>query len=116
MEKEIIFKGDTEIGHRVRKMRENRSMTQRKLAEKVMVSPSSIARLESGQTMVSVFTIIKIAEVLNTPVSFLLSGCVEDLDMSGIMEIVKKLERCTPEQREMLLQGFEYILDAFFLA
>lgn len=116
MEKKITFKGDAEIGRRVRVIRENKSMTQRKLAEKVMVSPSSIARLESGQTMVSVFTIIRIAEVLNTPVSFLLSGCAEDLDLSGITEIVKKLDRCTPEQREMLLQGFKNILDAFFLA
>ena len=91
MEKKITFKGDAEIGRRVRVIRENKSMTQRKLAEKVMVSPSSIARLESGQTMVSVFTIIRIAEVLNTPVSFLLSGCAEDLDLS----VHQSKEKCS---------------------
>ena len=89
-------------------------MTQKKLAEKVMVSPSSITRLESGQTMVSVFTIIKIAEVLNTSISFLLSGDEDDLNKSDILEIAKKLDRCTAEQREVLLQSFGNILDAFF--
>ena len=32
MEKKITFKGDAEIGRRVRVIRENKSMTQRKLA------------------------------------------------------------------------------------
>ena len=59
MEKKNVSKGDIAIGQRIRKIREEKSMTQKKLAEKVMVSPSSITRLESGQTMVSVFTIIK---------------------------------------------------------
>lgn len=83
MEKKNVSKGDIAIGQRIRKIREEKSMTQKKLAEKVMVSPSSITRLESGQTMVSVFTIIKIAEVLNTSISFLLSGDEDDLNSKG---------------------------------
>ena len=105
-EKKNVSKGDIAIGQRIRKIREEKSMTQKKLAEKVMVSPSSITRLESGQTMVSVFTIIKIAEVLNTSISFLLSGDEDDLNKSDILEIAKKLDRCTTEQREILLQSF----------
>jgi transcriptional regulator with XRE-family HTH domain len=114
MEKKTVSKGDIVIGQRIKKIREEKSMTQKKLAEKVMVSPSSITRLESGQTMVSVFTIIKIAEVLNTSISFLLSGDEDDLNKSDILEIAKKLDRCTAEQREVLLQSFGNILDAFF--
>lgn len=109
------FKGDIEIGQRVKKIREERKMTQKRLAEQVSVSSSSITRLELGQTMVSVFTIVKIAEVLNTPISYLLFGYEEKNDISGVSEIVKKLDKCTPEQRGMLLQSFEQILDAFFL-
>ena len=116
MEKKNVSKGDIAIGQRIRKIREEKSMTQKKLAEKVMVSPSSITRLESGQTMVSVFTIIKIAEVFNTSISFLLSGDEDDLNKSDILEIAKKLDRCTTEQREILLQSFGNILDAFFLS
>ena len=42
MEKKTVSKGDIVIGQRIKKIREEKSMTQKKLAEKVMVSPSSI--------------------------------------------------------------------------
>lgn len=53
-------KGDERIGRRIRQLREERGMSQRVLAEAVAVSQSSIARLESGKAMVSVFTIREI--------------------------------------------------------
>lgn len=69
MEKEHTFsKGDVEIGQRIRRLRKYLRMTQKELAEKVMISPSSITRLESGQIMVSLFTLIEIAKVLQVPV------------------------------------------------
>ena len=42
------------IGRRIKTLREKRSITQKELAVRVMISPSSITRLESGETMVSV--------------------------------------------------------------
>ena len=42
------------IGRRIKTLREKRSITQKELADRVMISPSSITRLESGETMVSV--------------------------------------------------------------
>ena len=92
MEKKNVSKGDIAIGQKIRKVREEKSMIQKKLAKNVMVSSSSITRLESGQTMVSMFTIIKMAEVLNTSISFLLSGDEDDLNKSNILKIAKKLE------------------------
>ena len=103
MEKKNVSKGDIAIGQKIRKVREEKSMIQKKLAKNVMVSSSSITRLESGQTMVSMFTIIKMAEVLNTSISFLLSGDEDDLNKSNILKIAKKLDRCTAKQREILL-------------
>lgn len=94
MEKKNVSKGDIAIGQKIRKVREEKSMIQKKLAKNVMVSSSSITRLESGQTMVSMFTIIKMAEVLNTSISFLLSGDEDDLNKSNILKIAKKLDRC----------------------
>ena len=45
------------IGRRIKTLREKRSITQKELADRVMISPSSITRLESGETMVSVQTL-----------------------------------------------------------
>ena len=60
--KKNIPKGDFKIGQRVKTLREGQSLTQKELADMVAISPSSIARLESGETMTSVSTLLKIAE------------------------------------------------------
>lgn len=52
------------IGRRIKTLREKRSITQKELADRVMISPSSITRLESGETMVSVQTLQLIARSL----------------------------------------------------
>lgn len=49
--KKNIPKGDFKIGQRVKTLREGQSLTQKELADMVAISPSSIARLESGETM-----------------------------------------------------------------
>lgn len=55
------------IGRRIKTLREKRSITQKELADRVMISPSSITRLESGETMVSVQTLQLIAKSLKVP-------------------------------------------------
>ena len=67
--KKNIPKGDFKIGQRVKTLREGQSLTQKELADMVAISPSSIARLESGETMTSVSTLLKIAEALNTSIA-----------------------------------------------
>lgn len=117
MEKDqIILKGDIEIGNRVKEYRKIRKLTQRKLAELVMVSPSSITRLEKGQIMVSVFTMIEIAKVLDVSISYLLMGETpkETFESTDFLMIYEKLEKCSARQRKHLIHAFEHMIDAFF--
>ena len=107
-------KGDKEIGNRVRKYREKKHYTQKKLADLTMVSQSSITRLERGESMVSVFTIMEISKALDIPVSDILLEPYIPED-GGLSNLARKLERYTPEQRQMLISAFEQIADAFFL-
>ena len=98
-----------EIGKRVRRFRKYCHITQRELAERVMVSQSSITRLETGETMPSVFTMMCIAEVLHAPISKLLLGnqCEPDDQLSGIVMKMKEImsksyqERCRNEYCNM---------------
>lgn len=110
-----ISKGDIEIGNRVRKYRTIRKLTQRRLAELVMVSPSSITRLEKGQIMVSVFTMIEIAKVLDVSISYLLVGenNKDILDGTEFLIVYEKLEKCSIKQRYHLIRAFEQMIDAF---
>lgn len=113
LQKTVNSKMLGDIGNRVRKIRMQRKMTQRELAEKVMVSSSSITRLEKGQTMVSVFTIIEIAKVLGVPISDILVESAEfnEIEMTNL---VHKLKKCSPQKRRILIQSFEHIVDATF--
>lgn len=113
---QIISKGDEEIGKRIRRLRKYMQMTQKELADRVMISSSSITRLESGKIMVSVFTLMEIAEVLKAPISEILMGRIEEGEVGQELSgAAAKLRECSPEQRKALIKGFEQIIDAVFL-
>lgn len=100
------------IGRRIKTLREKRSITQKELADRVMLSPSSITRLESGETMVSVQTLQLIARSLKVPAGVFLDEQREDIEFDD-PEVMELLKKCTPSQREKLNQIFKLILDCF---
>ena len=100
------------IGRRIKTLREKRSITQKELADRVMISPSSITRLESGETMVSVQTLQLIARSLKVPAGVFLDEQREDIEFDD-PEVMELLKKCTPSQREKLNQSFKLILDCF---
>ncbi len=105
-------KGDAVIGHRVKVLRGQNSMTQKKLAELALVSPSCITRLESGQCMVSVFTMLKIAEALQVSIADILESKEFDgFDISELSGIIQRLKQCSPDQRRMIVYSFELFLN-----
>lgn len=111
-----IPKGDLEIGQRIRVIRKNKNLTQRRLAELVMISPSSITRLENGQVMVSVFTMIELVRVLDVSISEMLFG--DSLDMvteTDLLEIAIKLKKCSLEEQKKLIKLFAELIDVFLL-
>ena len=113
--KKNIPKGDFKIGQRVKTLREGQSLTQKELADMVAISPSSIARLESGETMTSVSTLLKIAEALNTSISSIVASANENIQFQDeIAGLVSKLSKCPQEQRAELINSFEQLMDIFF--
>lgn len=118
MEKDqIILKGDIGIGNRVKEYRQTRDLTQRQLAELVMISPSSVTRLEKGQIMVSVFTMIEIAKVLDVSITYLLMGenSKNEFASTEFKIVSEKLEKCSIKQRKRLIRVFEEMIDIIFL-
>ena len=91
-------------------------MTQKELADQATVSQSSITRLETGETMPSVFTMINIAKVLHAPISKLLLGnqCEPDDQISGIVMKMKEIISRDPKQGQALIEGLEKLLDACY--
>lgn len=63
-------KENTEIGLRVKKVREALGISQMKLAEAVGVSFQQIQKYESGMNKVSIEKLKKIAKALNAPLTY----------------------------------------------
>lgn len=62
------------VGHRIRRLREQRGMDRGELARQVDVHSGSIARWETGGALPHAYTLERIAEVLGAPVEFILTG------------------------------------------
>jgi len=62
------------IGERIRYQRKLKSITQEKLAEMADISTSFAGHLERGEKKPSLETIMKIAEILDMDLNYLLSG------------------------------------------
>lgn len=62
------------VGRRVFEKRVRKGMTQKCLAEKIHKCPRTIQRIESGETVTSVYTLAQIAKALNCTFAELLSS------------------------------------------
>ncbi len=62
------------IGARVRRIRRSQDITQEQLAARIGVAPSTVVRIETGQTSPSVETLFKLADALKVDPKWLLRG------------------------------------------
>ena len=69
----------------LKKIREKRNVTQIKLSMAIGVSQETISAYESGKSLPSADTLIKIAEFLNTSTDYLLGRIKEDSSLRSLM-------------------------------
>lgn len=68
------------LGNRIRKLREERNITQQNLAEMCNIEKSNMARIEAGRTNPTLLTMYKISSSLNVSLAELVDF---DSKMSG---------------------------------
>jgi len=85
------------IGHRFRRLRVLRSMTQEKLAEASGLSPDTVRRIEQGQFSPSVVTLSKLCNGLGVEVGDLLKTTPEPHVQHGVAlhEVRRQLAEVT---------------------
>lgn len=81
-------------GDNVRRYRESRGLSREELAELVDYDPSTIARIESGTRMMSLLSLIAIAEALKTSTDSLLKQ--DSLDENQLSDVVSMLASQSP--------------------
>jgi transcriptional regulator with XRE-family HTH domain len=68
----MTYRTREEVAQRVRELRDERGLSQRKLAEAIGVDPASMNRIESGQRGISTGELVAIAEALQVDVDIIL--------------------------------------------
>lgn len=75
---------DATIGKRIQQRRKEAAWTAEQLAEQIGVSQQQFSRYERGTTKINVSHLVKIAVVLDTPISwFFADSCADNLNFSA---------------------------------
>lgn len=98
-----------EIGKRIKKYREERELSQAKLAEKIEVSVPYMSDIETGKTKFSLPVLVNLVNALEVRPEELLTEkvCAEgELCALILREIDQQLTDCTEMQMQLLAEAF----------
>ena len=105
MEKQQLI----EIGHRLRKRRQELGLTREKMSELADIGSGYYGQLEVGTSQMSIDTLIKLSHSMPLPMEYIIFGDGEEAgDPSAVIDL---LNRCTP--RELSLA--EEVLKLFLM-
>lgn len=106
MQREIDY---VKLGVRIKAVRQNRGMTQERLAELVGVNTSHVSNTENAHTKVSLGVLVAVANALETSVDYLLSDQYEDPTHALDRAIWKALKKCDNQKKEKILKIIEIL-------
>lgn len=101
----------TVIGKRIRKIREDKGLTQEDLAEKLDVSNAYISKIERGRTTLSLERLSGLCRVLEESPEYILQGTDQSSDDYLRHEIIAMLEGCSAEKIRLIAQIIKPIID-----
>lgn len=95
------------VGERIKKIRLEKGMTQKELAEKCGIDSANLRKYEAGKQNPKFGTIEKIAEALNVPATDLLNYQIKK-DPNA-----KTFEEMTPEEQKKTIQDLSKKMESF---
>lgn len=102
-----------EVGHRIQMVRENCGYTQEQFAELLDVGVQHVSNIERGATGVSLTTLKKTCQILNTSADYLLLG----KSFSGESNLLTQQIQNLPIQQAVLVErSISQLLQALELA
>lgn len=113
------------LGDKVKFLRKNMNITQHKLAITIGVSQSTIGMIEGNKQGASNDTLIKLANVLNTTVDYLLSEDLEQVAVNyendevmvnddDIRRIERARKKMDPKNKEKMMKILRSAFDEYF--
>lgn len=111
IDKDILM---NEIGNRIKKYREQSSLTQEQVAEVAGISQKHLSRIEKGHHNPRFDMIIQIANALNVPTDALAKD-LPDSDINVFLENIRpNIEKLSVKQLEYLKKNIELLLEYDF--
>lgn len=102
-----------DMGKRIQQTRKAARLTQMRFAEKIDVSTQYVSDLERGIVGCSVPTLIKICDTLEVSADFILRG--HETEPPKPLTESEELSSLSPQERELVEEGFELLKKAFSL-
>jgi transcriptional regulator with XRE-family HTH domain len=104
----------SELGARLKALREKRGLTQQQLGERLKAAPSRISRYESGGAVPEAETLVTLATVLEVSLDELLLGRPSGADDDGVRDVrlrerMRELEKIDRKYRDTAIE----VIDAF---
>lgn len=101
-----------DIGLRIRRERENKNITQEKLAELAGISVQHICNIENSNTKLSLPVLIDIANAMNINAAIFLLGSLENNSISANCIIADLLLDCTKEEKTITIDTIQSLKDS----
>ncbi len=92
------------IGQRIRKIRNEKKMTQEYIANAVNVNVSHISNIETNKVKVSLTLLVHICNVLDTTIDYILENEYFSFDSVIERELIHIFKDMEKEKQEMLLR------------
>lgn len=92
------------IGENIRKLRLEKQYTQEYLAEKIGVNTSHISNIENHRTNISLPTLVKVCNALNTTVDYMIRHEYSNPSSSMDTIIIEEIKPCDLTTKERILQ------------
>ena len=97
------------IGKRIKEERINKHLTQEEMSDMIDTSVSFYSRLETGTSQINLKRIVQIAEILDTPVGYFITGIKENEGEYLNQDFKNILKKCTPQKQRFIYQLAELV-------
>ncbi len=97
------------IGKRIKEERIKKHLTQEEMSDRIDTSVSFYNRLETGASQINLKRIVQIAEILDTPIGYFITGIKENEGEYLNQDFKNILKRCTPQKQRFIYQLAELV-------
>lgn len=101
----------TVIGHRLKKARIDKKMTQEDLAEQIDVSVAFLSRIERGLSHINLKRLSQICGILGISEGYVLNGTASTSEQYLISEFNEILSNCPPEKQKLIYKIAKTIIE-----